>query len=235
MVLSNHDEWTVTAKWLETQGIEGEIAIRAALKELKTLGYVTFERRGDGAIKGTWSIWTFYDNDGHFIQSPPKSPVGDIPVTHIPTGQVSGAHTEHYTDRTLLKQKTNEVELSLENESESQTNEAPKSSLEDLHNAWNEMAVEHGFPRCIVSSGKRRQIMAARLREKFFADNWAKALVKIPQTPFLTGKNERGWKADFDWFLKPESVIRIMEGKYQSTKSNANNGNVKPDHKNGWA
>jgi hypothetical protein len=34
------------------------------------------------------------------------------------------------------------------------------------------------------------------------------------------GVNDRGWKADIDWFLKPESVMKIIEGKYtQKTKA----------------
>ena len=33
-------------------------------------------------------------------------------------------------------------------------------------------------------------------------------------SPFCLGAGSRGWKADIDWFLRPDTVTRIMEGKY---------------------
>jgi hypothetical protein len=39
---------------------------------------------------------------------------------------------------------------------------------------------------------------------------------KILQSDFLCGKNDRGWRADFDFFIKPETHIKIMEGKYDN-------------------
>lgn len=60
----------------------------------------------------------------------------------------------------------------------------------------------------------RKKALHARLAEPFFAENWKAAIHKLLESPFLTGTNDRGWRADFDWFMKPDSVPRIMEGKY---------------------
>lgn len=80
-----------------------------------------------------------------------------------------------------------------------------------------------------VTNGRRKHINA-RLSEPFFRDNWQVAIHRLLQSPFLTGTNDRGWRADFDWFMKPDSVPRIMEGKYDSkapakTYSHANGYN----------
>jgi hypothetical protein len=62
MVLSNVNEWVVTAEWLESQADEGRDAIRGALKELKRFGYAKFQRFSDnGTKKFTGCRWTFYD------------------------------------------------------------------------------------------------------------------------------------------------------------------------------
>lgn len=33
-------------------------------------------------------------------------------------------------------------------------------------------------------------------------------------SPFMKGKNERNWKADFDWIMKDSNMAKILEGKY---------------------
>lgn len=35
---------------------------------------------------------------------------------------------------------------------------------------------------------------------------------------FLTGKNDRGWKADFDFVLRIDKATKILEGKYNNAK-----------------
>ena len=42
---------------------------------------------------------------------------------------------------------------------------------------------------------------------------------QIPDCPFLVGDNDKGWRADLDWFLRPDSVTKILEGKYTRSKA----------------
>ncbi len=41
------------------------------------------------------------------------------------------------------------------------------------------------------------------------------------KSQFLNGDNDRGWRADFDWLIKPENAIKVLEGRYS-------NGTPKP-------
>jgi hypothetical protein len=66
-------------------------------------------------------------------------------------------------------------------------------------------------------TSKRITALRARLKDPHFAENWRDAIRAIPQTPFLTGHNDRGWIADVDFILKPDSVVKITEGKYNSS------------------
>lgn len=36
---------------------------------------------------------------------------------------------------------------------------------------------------------------------------------KVAASPFLCGNNGRGWRADFDWIMKPDNLLHIYEGK----------------------
>ncbi len=90
-----------------------------------------------------------------------------------------------------------------------------KSMLQNkIIEAWNKTEL----PKCLTISDKRKQSLSARLKEPFFLANWEAALRKVTASKFCTGNNERGWKADIDWFLQPESVLRAMEGKYDNQK-----------------
>ena len=65
---------------------------------------------------------------------------------------------------------------------------------------------------------KRRTVTLARLKEPFFASNWEAAIAKVASSAFCQGQNDRGWQADFEWFIRPDSVTKIMESKYDSQK-----------------
>lgn len=49
---------------------------------------------------------------------------------------------------------------------------------------------------------------------------------------FLTGKNNRKWRADFD-FIVTSKFTKIMEGAYDNTKKTANQ-QIEEIFKNGW-
>ncbi len=41
---------------------------------------------------------------------------------------------------------------------------------------------------------------------------------KVEKSDFLSGR-KGGWRADFDWIMKPEHILKILEGKYDDVKS----------------
>jgi hypothetical protein len=77
--------------------------------------------------------------------------------------------------------------------------------------AWNQSP---GLTAVRTWTASRARLLSARRRDSFFAENWRTAIAKIAASKFCTGVNDRGWRADIDWFLRPTTVGRIMEGKY---------------------
>ena len=63
---------------------------------------------------------------------------------------------------------------------------------------------------------KRNHALAIRLRDPFFAAHWREAIQRTAASPFCTGKSERGWRANLDWFLTAGSVEKILEGNYDA-------------------
>jgi hypothetical protein len=99
-----------------------------------------------------------------------------------------------------------------QNEEEENT---PSGEEDEIFESWNVMASQTGLPKIAKSSTERRAKAKTRLRDQFFRDNWREGIEAIKERGFLRGQNDRGWEATIDWFLKPESLIRIVEGQYK--------------------
>jgi len=56
----------------------------------------------------------------------------------------------------------------------------------------------------------------ARYRNDFNSDTeeWRAYCQQIRSLPFLLGDSDRAWRADFDWAIRPKSVLAVREGKY---------------------
>ena len=73
----------------------------------------------------------------------------------------------------------------------------------------------------VAAFGGRLRITANRIkaantrwRDEWWRNHWQEALDRGSSSAFLQGENDTGWKCDIDWFLKPDSVAKILEGKY---------------------
>ena len=84
-------------------------------------------------------------------------------------------------------------------------------ACEEFLLAWN---ATPGVKRVSVINDKRRSMLRERWKEEHFRANWRAALSKIPGIPGLLGHNNRKWIANIIWFLRPDSVTRLMEGYY---------------------
>ena len=98
--------------------------------------------------------------------------------------------------------------------------EIPYSLADDVKSAWNTMregvecADGEPLPKTVRMTKKRRAALNQRASEEGWLESWREAVKKVPDGPWLCGHNPSGWKADIEWFLKPDSVTKIMEGKY---------------------
>lgn len=103
--------------------------------------------------------------------------------------------------------------------------ESNASLLTVLFSEWNKLP---GVPQCLLISDKRRRSLEARLQEPFFVANWKEAMQRVSSSAFCRGESDRGWRATFDWFITPDAIVKIMEGKYDGT-SNGKPKTTTPD------
>jgi hypothetical protein len=74
------------------------------------------------------------------------------------------------------------------------------------------------LPKAASVNDDRMRKLRGRRQDLFWVSNFEAAVGRVSQSEFCSGKNDRGWKADFDWMLQPNVVTKIMEGKYDSRK-----------------
>jgi hypothetical protein len=82
--------------------------------------------------------------------------------------------------------------------------------------AYNAIAEQIGIPPCQRLSTARRAKLAKRLSDCGGVTGWEAALAKLRASDFCAGKNDRGWKADFDFMLQEKSFTRLLEGFYDN-------------------
>jgi len=85
---------------------------------------------------------------------------------------------------------------------------------ESVVDTWNMMAKQAQIPTCHKLTPARKRALNARWADPHWRENWQEAIRIVPTRPFLLGQNDRGWKANFDWFVRPGTVVKLMEGAY---------------------
>ena len=87
---------------------------------------------------------------------------------------------------------------------------------------WNSL----GLNKLINIKNKRLKALKARVKE-YGVDKVLLAIDNIKNSDFLRGDNERGWVVDFDWLLKPNNFIKVLENKYKNNKKTVSSSIIK--------
>lgn len=84
-----------------------------------------------------------------------------------------------------------------------------------LQALWNSEAHED-LPRWEELTDDRRKHARARLKERAMdgPKGWREVVRRISASAFCRGTNDRGWKADADFLLRPGTAAKVLEGKY---------------------
>src|SRR5690606_7438695 len=108
---------------------------------------------------------------------------------------------------------------------------------QEIVDLFNERCVD--LPKVKVLSRKRKSSISARIKD-YKPDDvivyFESVFNTVNQSDFLTGKDKECWTADFDWILKPNYFIKIIEGKYSGRKLTNQEKQIKTIKNNlsGW-
>jgi hypothetical protein len=89
---------------------------------------------------------------------------------------------------------------------------SPSEALEAFE-AYNAMALRCGLAQAAKLTPDRQKRIIARLKD-YGLDGWMTALTNIEHSAFLTGKNDRDWRANLDFLLQAASFSKVHDGGY---------------------
>lgn len=86
-----------------------------------------------------------------------------------------------------------------------------RADTQRIVDAWNTTGLAQVQ---IITAGTNRYKMLRSRISDYGADKIIQAIDKIKDSDFLKGQNNKGWVATFDWFIKPNNFIKVLEGSY---------------------
>lgn len=90
-------------------------------------------------------------------------------------------------------------------------------SIKSLYNS-----VCKSFPCCTVMSESRKKSIKARFASGYTMQGFETLFNKAEASGFLKGRNDRNWKASFDWLIKDANMAKVLDGNFDD-----HTGNVK--------
>lgn len=121
----------------------------------------------------------------------------------------------------------NDADIDIEEDIDKKENKTPITpsvasvDINDLKSLFNSILAEYGsiIAPLRTISGLRKTHTLARIREHG-KDTFEQMMRKAAQSDFLNGKSDRGWIATYDWLIKPNNFIKVIEGNYDNRPSN---------------
>lgn len=87
---------------------------------------------------------------------------------------------------------------------------------------WNELPDTISKISTMKKDTQRYKMFSQRVNE-YGADKILEAIDKIKQSSFLLGQNKSGWTITFEWFVRPNNFVKVLEGNYIDKKINKGN------------
>ena len=87
---------------------------------------------------------------------------------------------------------------------------------------WNELPDTISKISTLKKDTQRYKMLSQRVSE-YGADKVLEAIEKIKESSFLLGQNKSGWTITFEWFVRPNNFVKVLEGNYIDKKINKGN------------
>lgn len=190
-----------TLKGLTADGLVREAGMRKC-----TNGYTVEYAINVAALKALPLVKSHQDDQSEDLTGQATSPVKGFDAT----------------SQILLPDQSEDLTQTLQNPnkpSEDKSADTDRITVDEVFEGWNSLAGHTGLP-AIAKRTEARTKTIRRMARDYPVDDWVKVFAKIEQSPFLTGANDRGWKADLDFVLTERNFVKILEGKYDRQPTN---------------
>ena len=67
-----------------------------------------------------------------------------------------------------------------------------------------------------MKTNKERERKIKAVFGDIVESEWIEVVKKLSNSSFCNGKNDSGWKANFDFLVKPGTNVKVLEGNYDN-------------------
>lgn len=166
----------------------------------------------------------------------------NVAVTSCNTEKETDTEIETDTEKSKEKKKNTEdrgevkTEGTISDEIVCQT-QSVSLDVKEVAEAWNDLQ-SLGIKRVskMITTCTRYKSLSARIREHG-KDKVLEAIENIKASNFLQGMNDKGWVITFDWFVKPNNFVKVLDGNYSNrvTREQGKKGDDRYDGIKSWA
>ena len=97
---------------------------------------------------------------------------------------------------------------------EEESNKTKISKAQEVVDHYN--AICTNLPRVVRLTDKRCLTVRRIYSKGYTTEQLDEAFRRAQASSFCTGQNDRHWKADFEWLLNENNLVKVLEGKYDN-------------------
>ena len=170
------------------------------------------ERLLNGAECNTSLETDTFQNETEQFQNETSSFQNETDLFQSETAIFQNETTTFQSETTLPDINT---DINTDNDSTVSKDTVCRTDAQRVAEHWNQLSAYGVKPVTSINHGtKRFDMLRARIRtygiEKIF-----EAIENIKKSSFLCGSGQKGWVITFDWFVRPNNFIKVLEGNYE--------------------
>lgn len=137
----------------------------------------------------------------------------NVPIKEDNVPKLSGeCPTDIDIEIDIEKEKEKDIEKDIDTTSTTLTQKTINQIIEE----WNKLGLQQ--LRGINNNTNRHSMLKARIKE-YSLDDVIQAIRNIDESSFLKGQNKRGWTITFDWLIRPNNFIKVLENNYKDKEA----------------
>ena len=114
-------------------------------------------------------------------------------------------------NRSTTDQQQIDTNKNVENEKNEKKDTVPYEEIKERYNSTCTR-----LPQVKKLSSERKKHIKARYKELGSIEEVQSLFDRVAESNFLSGDNNRSWKANLDWIMNENNMVKIIEGKYDN-------------------
>lgn len=155
----------------------------------------------------------------------------ELPAGHNVSQSVSTDVSENVSTEIEIDIESRDRDKSKEIVTADPSGSARQTDVRRVVDEWNRLVDVSPISR-VSPDSTRYKLLCARLKE-YGVEKVLKAIENVAGSSFLRGQSNSSWVITFDWFVKPNNFIKVLEGNYSDRKEAG--ANVRADQRTGAA